>query len=90
MGHDRAGVDAGDGGDALARAPLAQRFHGRPVAVLLGYIGDDNPGSLEVGGFEVLEEAELVASFRGWHAVVADERLGEAEDLTQVLVRYWI
>lgn len=82
-GDDGAGVDARDGGHALARAPLVQALDGGPVAVLLGYVGDDDTGALDVGGLEVLEQVVLVPLV-GRDAVVADERLGEDQDLAAV------
>jgi hypothetical protein len=83
VGDDGAGVDAGDGGDAFAGAPGGEGFDGRPVAVLEGVVGDDDADALDVGGLEVLEEAVLVALVGG-DAVVADEGLGEDEDLAAV------
>ena len=81
--HDGAGVDAGDGGNAFTRAPLSERFNSGPVRVLEGSVGDDDAGGLDVGGFEILKEPVFVAAVGG-DAVVADEGLGEDEDLAAV------
>lgn len=62
-GDDFSGVDAGDGGNAFAGAPLAEALDGGPVAVLEGDVGDDDTGGLEMGGLEVLEEVPLVTFF---------------------------
>ncbi len=53
------------------------------MAVLFGHVGNDNAGALDVGGLEVLEEVVLIALVRG-HTVVANERLGEDQDLAAV------
>ena len=82
-GDDGAGVDARDGGHALARAPLVQALDGGPVAVLLSDVGNDDTGALDVRRFEVLEQVVLV-TLVGRDAVVPDERLGEDQDLAAV------
>lgn len=82
-GDDFSGINSRNSGDALAGAPLAQTLNGSPVAVVEGNIGHDNTGALNVGGFKVLEEVVLVALFRG-DSVVANQGLGEDEDLTAV------
>jgi hypothetical protein len=84
VGDDGTRVDAGDGGDALARAPLSQRLHGGPVRVLLGMVGDNDSGGLDVRGFKVLQQAGIVTGITGGDSVVADERLGEDQDLAAV------
>ena len=81
--HDGARVDARHGGHALARAPLAERLDGRPVRVLEGRVGHDDAAGLDVRRLEVLEQAKVVARRRR-HAVVADQRLREDEDLAPV------
>ena len=83
VGDNRTSVNTGDGGNTLAGAPVAQALDGGPVAVLSSDIGDDDTGALNVGGLEVLEEVELVALVRG-DTVVANQRLGEDENLTTV------
>lgn len=83
VGDNGAGIDARDGGDALPGAPVAQALDSRPVAVLLGDIGNDNASALDVGGFEILEEVILVTLIRR-HTVVADEGLGENQNLATV------
>lgn len=82
-GDDFAGIYAGDGGYALASAPLTQALDSSPVAVLLGVVGYDNAGALEVRRLEVLEQAPLVKLVRG-HTIVPDEGLGEDQDLATV------
>lgn len=83
VGDNLSSVDAGDGRDALSGAPLAKALNGGPVAVVEGDVGDDNASALDVRGLEVLEEVVLVALV-GRDAVVANQRLGEDEDLTSV------
>jgi hypothetical protein len=77
------GVHARDGGNALAGTPSAKALHSCPMAILLSNIRHDNTGALNVGRLEVLEEVELVALARG-NTVVADEGLGEDENLAAV------
>ena len=83
MGDDSTGVDARDSRHALASAPLAETLDGGPVAVVEGDIGDDNTSALDMRGLEVLEQVELV-SLVGGNTVVADEGLGEDENLAAV------
>lgn len=83
VGDNLSSVDAGDSRDALSGAPLAKALNGGPVAVVEGDVGDDNTSALNVRGLEVLEEVVLVA-LAGGDAVVANQRLGEDEDLTSV------
>ena len=83
VGDHLAGVDAGDGGDALASAPLGKRLDGGPVAVLQGVVLDNDTRGLDVGGLEVAEQTVLVTG-SGGHTVVANQRLGEDEDLATV------
>lgn len=83
VGDNGSSVDAGDGGDALTGTPLAQTLNSSPVAVVEGNIGDDNTGTLDVGRLKVLEEVVLVA-FVGGNAIVANQGLGEDENLATV------
>lgn len=53
------------------------------MAVLQSIVLDDNARGLDVWGFEVSEQAVLVAGVGG-DAVVADQRLCEDEDLATV------
>lgn len=53
------------------------------MAVVLGDIGNDDTGALDVGRLEVLEQIVLVPLVRG-HTVVTDEGLGKDQDLTSV------
>lgn len=76
-------VHARDGRHALTSAPLAKTFHGGPMAVLQSHIGHDDPGTLEVRGLEILEKVVLVTLGRR-HAVVANQRLGEDQNLSTV------
>jgi hypothetical protein len=57
------GIDARDGRDAFTGTPVAEALDGSPMAVLKSDIGNDDTSSLEMGGFEVLEEIPLVALF---------------------------
>jgi hypothetical protein len=81
--HNLTGVDARDGGDTLTSAPLSQRLDSSPMAVLQSVVLDHNTRRLDVGRLEVSEQAMLIAG-RGGDAVVADQRLGEDEDLAAV------
>lgn len=53
------------------------------MGVFLGVVGHDDTDALDVRRLEVLEQSMLVAG-GGRDAVVADEWLGEDEDLTAV------
>lgn len=83
VGDDGTGVDTRNGGDTFTGTPLTQTLNGGPVAVLLGNIGNNNTGRLQVGGLEVLQQTILVLLSRR-HTVVADERLGEDQNLATV------
>lgn len=83
VGDNRTSVNTGNGGNALAGAPLAQALNSSPVAVLRSDIGDNNTGALNVGGLEVLEEVELVTLIRR-DTVVANQGLGEDQNLAAV------
>jgi len=43
-----AGVDLGEGRDAVAVAPTSKGLHSLPVRVLLRVVGDDNPADLDL------------------------------------------
>lgn len=47
--HNLTGVDARNGRDTLASAPLSQRLNGRPVAVLQGIVLNNDTRGLDVG-----------------------------------------
>ena len=83
VGDDGTSVNTGDSRDALTSAPLGKALDSGPVAVFLSHISNDNAGALDVGRLEVLEEVVLVALIRR-HAVVANEGLGENQDLAAV------
>lgn len=83
VGDDLASVDAGDGGDTLASAPLRERLNGGPVAVLQGVVLDDDARGLDVGGLEVAEQTVLITG-SGGHTVIADEGLSEDKNLSTV------
>jgi hypothetical protein len=83
VGDNVASVDAGDGGDTLASTPLCQTLDGSPMRVLSGSVCNNNGSSLDVGALKVLVEAVLVAHGSG-HTVVANQRLGEDQNLTAV------
>lgn len=83
VGDNFTGVDARDGRHTLAGAPLAEALDGGPVAVLLGDISDDHACTLNVRRFEVLQELPLV-ELVGGNTIVANEGLGEDENLTTV------
>lgn len=77
------GIDAGNGGNALTGTPIAQTLDGGPVAVLKGDVGDDNTSTLNVRRLKVLQKVVLV-TLTGGNAVVANQGLGEDEDLATV------
>jgi hypothetical protein len=83
VSYDLTGVNARDGWDTLASAPLRKTFDCGPVAVLERVVLDYNARRLNPWRLKVSEQAMLISGRRG-HAVVADERLGEDEDLTTV------
>lgn len=83
VGDDSTSVDARDGGNTLASTPLAQALDGSPMAVLLSNIGNNHTSALDMGRLEILEKTELIALVRG-HTVVADQGLGEDQDLATV------
>jgi hypothetical protein len=82
-GDNGSSIDAGDGGNTLTSTPLAQALDGSPVAVLKGDVGDNNASTLDVRRLKVLEEVELV-TLVGGNTVVANQRLGEDENLATV------
>jgi len=83
IGDNSTSVDARNGRDTLTGTPLSQRLDSSPVGVLLGNIGHDDTGGLKVGGLEVFQKT-IGVLLRRRHAVVADERLGEDQDLATV------
>lgn len=83
VSDDLASVNARDGGDTLAGAPLGKRLNGGPVAVLQGVVLNNDTRGLDVGGLEVAKQTVLVTSSRG-HTVVANQRLSEDKDLATV------
>jgi hypothetical protein len=78
-----ASINARDGGNSLSSAPLAETLNSSPMAVVDSDIGDNNTSTLNVGRLEVLEKIELVSD-SGGNTVVANQGLGEDEDLTSV------
>lgn len=83
VGNNSTGVNARDGRNTLAGAPLTKALHSGPVAVLLCNIGDDYTGRLEVGGLKVLKESIGVLLSRR-DTVVANQWLGEDQNLATV------
>lgn len=83
IGDNGTSVDTRDGGNTLTSTPFSKTLDGRPVAVTLGNIGNDNTSSLKVGGLEVLEQAVTVL-LRGGDTIVANQRLGEDQNLAAV------
>jgi hypothetical protein len=83
VSNNGTGINTRDSGNALSGAPLAQTLDGSPVAVVDSDIGDNDTSALNVGGLEVLEKVELVAG-GGGNTVVANQGLGEDEDLSSV------
>jgi hypothetical protein len=81
--HNLTGVDARDGWNTLTSTPFSKGLDGSPVAVLESIVLHNDARRLNVGRLEVSEQAVLIAGGRG-HAVVADQRLGEDEDLAAV------
>ena len=53
------------------------------MTVFLCIVGNDNTHALDVGGLEVFQKTSVVSG-RGRDAIVADERLGENEDLSTI------
>lgn len=82
-GDNSSSVDIGNGGNTLAGTPVTQTLDGSPVAVLKGDIGDNNTSTLDVRRLKVLEEVILVTLIGG-NAVVANQGLGEDENLATV------
>jgi hypothetical protein len=83
VGDNGAGINARNGGNSLTGAPLAETLDGSPMAVVDSDIGDNDTSTLNVGGLEVLEKIILVSD-SGGNAVVANQGLGEDEDLASV------
>lgn len=83
VGDDGAGVDAGDGCNAFASTPGGEGLNGRPVGVLECVVSYDDTGTLDVWRLKVAEQSVLVTDV-AWDTVVADQWLGEDEDLTTV------
>ena len=48
VGDNFSGVNARDGGNALASAPVAERLDGGPVRILRSDVGDNNASALDV------------------------------------------
>ena len=78
----RAGVDAGDAGDALGREPGAQRAGRGVVAVRVDVGLHHQP--LHLDAVRLVGAVEAAGRARRGHAVVADQRVGEDEDLAAV------
>lgn len=53
------------------------------MAVPLCHVGDDNTRRLEVGRFEILEQPKVVL-LKGRHTIVANQWLGEDQNLSTV------
>jgi hypothetical protein len=83
VGDNGAGINARNGGNSLTGAPLAETLDGSPMAVVDSDIGDNDTSTLNVGGLEVLEKIILVSD-SGGNAIVANQGLGEDEDLASV------
>lgn len=83
VGDNGTGIDARDGRDTFASAPLPEALDSGPMAVLLGHIGDHNTRRLKVGGFKVLQET-IIILFEAGHTIVANEGLGEDKNLPAV------
>lgn len=83
MGDNGTSVDTGDCGDTFSSTPLAETFDGGPVGVFMCDVGNDNTNSLDVGALEIFQQAMLITGARR-DTVVANEGLGEDEDLTTI------
>lgn len=83
VGDNFTSVDARDGRNTLTSTPFSEALNSRPVAVALCNIGNDDTGGLEVGGLKVLEKT-MVVLLEGGDTVVANEGLGEDQDLAPV------
>ena len=77
-------IDAVDGGDAVVGQPLGQRLLRGPVRVLPRVRADDQAGNVDVIRLKVLGQAVVVDYRLVGDAVVADEGVGQDEDLTAV------
>lgn len=82
-GDNLAGIDTRDGRDTLASAPFAQTLDSGPVAVLLSNIGNHYSGTLDMRRLEVFQEVVVIPHVGG-DTIVADQRLGEDDDLAAV------
>jgi len=83
VGNNGSSVHTRNGGDAFAGTPLAKAFDCGPVGVFFRYVCYNDADGLDVGRFEVAEEAALVAG-GGRDAVVSNEGLCEDENLAAV------
>jgi hypothetical protein len=83
VGDNRTGVNTRDGRNALASAPFTKTLDGGPMAILFSHVCDYDTSGLEVRRLEVLEKTMLVF-LRRRHTVVANQGLGEDQDLTTV------
>lgn len=81
--HNLTSVHTRDGGNTFASAPLGQRLDGSPVAVPQSIVLDNDTRGLDVRRLKESEQAVLIAG-GGWHAVVANEGLGEDKNLSTV------
>lgn len=81
--YDFTSINARDGRDTLASAPLSKRLNSGPMAVLQGIVLNNDTRGLDIRRFEVSEETVLIAG-SGWDSVVANQGLGEDENLATV------
>jgi len=83
IGDNGTGINSRNSRHTFTSTPLAQTLDGSPVTVLLGDIGNNNTSGLEVGGFEIFQKSVGVL-LSGGNTIVADQRLGENQDLTTI------
>jgi hypothetical protein len=77
------GINARDGRYALTSTPIAQTLNGSPMTVFLRIVRNNNTNALDVWRLKVFQQTSFVSG-RGGDAIVADERLGENENLSTV------
>ena len=78
-------IDAGDAGDIVSCAPLADRLDGGMVRISLCDVTDDIASALDVGQFEQdTNILDINRCFILWNAIIACKRCHEDEDLTQI------
>ncbi len=78
------GVDAFNSRHVLLTEPLAEALLSVPVAIVVGVVGDYDAGDVNLVGLEKLRETRLGVEIIMRHAIVANEWIGEDQDLASV------